>query len=135
MNSRKHLIALSLLALLAACGGKQEAQAPAAPETAAAPAPAPEAAAPAQEMAAPAPGAGVDASALFASRCSKCHGQLAEGQNGNPSLVNLSKADIKSKLEAYRAGKQMGPKTAVMAAMAKPLTDEEIDALATFLGS
>ena len=136
MTSGKHLLALSALLLLAACGGKEEAPAP---EAATEPAPmaAPEAAAPAAEMAeAPAAaGAGVDASTLYAGRCASCHGPLAEGANGNPSLAKLSRADIEAKLQGYRDGKTMGPKTAIMAPMAKSLSDEEIAALASYLGS
>jgi cytochrome c553 len=136
MNSSKHILALSLVALLAACGGKEEPKAPAM-TTQAPPAAASEAAAPAQAMAeAPsAEGVGVEASTLYTSRCASCHGMLAEGQSGNPSLVNLSAADIKAKLEGYRAGQKMGPKTVIMASAAKNLTDAEITALATFLGN
>lgn len=78
--------------------------------------------------------AGMDAHDLYAAKCASCHGATGEGVGGNPKLAGLSGADIGSRLTAYRAGKQMGPKTAVMAAMAKPLTDEQISALARFLG-
>lgn len=134
MNSSKHILALTLVALLTACGGKEEPQTPAM-GTEPAPAAAPETPAQAMAEAPSAEGAGVEASALYAKRCASCHGMLAEGQNGNPGLVNFSAADIKAKLEAYRAGQQMGPKTVIMAANAKSLTDAEIAALATFLGS
>ena len=137
MNSSKHILAMTLVALLAACSGKEEPQAPAA-STETAPAAAPETPAPAQAMAegpTAEEAAGVDAAALYASRCASCHGMLAEGQNGNPSLLYMSAADIKTKLQGYRDGKQMGPKTAIMAATAKNLKDAEIAALARFLAS
>lgn len=135
MNSSKHILALTLVTLLAACGSKEEPQAPAMSTEAAPPAAAPEAPAQAMAEAPSAEGAGVEASAVYTSRCASCHGMLAEGQNGNPGLVNLSAADIKAKLEGYRAGQQMGPKTVIMASAAKNLTDAEIAALATFLGN
>jgi cytochrome c553 len=137
MKPSKLFLAMATLMMLTACGGKEE-EAPATEAATEAPAmTAPEAEAPAQEAMAEAPAAGtdVDASSLYAGRCASCHGQLAGGQGDNPSLANLSAADIQSKLEAYRAGQKMGPKTAVMAPMAKNLTDDQIKALATYLGS
>lgn len=136
MNPSKHLLALTALMMLAACGGKEEVAQPVPETTAEAPASATtEPVAPVPEAGAEAtPGAGVDAATLYAGRCASCHGQLAEGQGGNPSLVGLSAADIQTKLEGYRAGTTLGPKTAVMAPMAKSLTDEQIQALASYLG-
>jgi len=93
--------------------------APAAPATTEAPAAEP------MVEGTPALGADVDAQALFASRCASCHGELAEGKDGNPGLDKLSSADIQAKLEGYRSGQTMGPKTAIMAPMAKSLTDEQ----------
>lgn len=78
--------------------------------------------------------AGDDAHAIYAAKCASCHGQTGEGLAGNPKLAGLSRADIQSRLTDYRAGKQLGPKTAIMAAMAKPLTDAQIAALASYLG-
>lgn len=79
-------------------------------------------------------GAGVDGNALYTAKCVSCHGATGEGLAGNPKLVGLSKADIQSRLTSYRDGVKMGPQTAIMAAMAKPLTDAQIAALATYLG-
>ena len=133
----KTLLALFAITLLAGCGGKEEAEAPTPP--------APEAAAPAdtapqaepQESAAmpAAEGVAVDAAALYAGRCASCHGETAEGVAGNPSLAKLSAADVQARLEAYRAGQAVGPKSAIMMPMAKNLSDAEIEALATYLGS
>lgn len=78
--------------------------------------------------------AGASADALYAGKCASCHGETGEGVADNPKLAGLSKADIQSRLTDYRDGKQMGAKTAIMAAMAKPLTDEQIAALAAYLG-
>lgn len=137
MTPSKTLLALTLMALLSACGGKEEPQAPAAPEAAtetAAPA-TPASEAPTVVEAAPEPGADVDAPALFAKSCASCHGDMAQGTASGPALDKLSNADIQTRLEGYRAGQSMGPKTAIMAPMAKKLTDEQIAALARYLGS
>lgn len=76
---------------------------------------------------------GVNGHDLYAAKCASCHGETGEGLAGNPKLAGLSKADIQSRLTDYRSGKQMGPKTVIMAAMAKPLSDEQIAALASYL--
>lgn len=78
--------------------------------------------------------ASVEAKAVYAAKCAVCHGKTGEGMGTNPKLVGLSVADIESRLNDYRAGKQMGPDTAIMAAAAKSLSDEQIAAIAGFLG-
>ena len=142
MKTTPLYLALALSLTLAACGKEQ----PAAP---AAEAPAPAASGdvagppmpmdPSQGVAGHVEGTVADTSGmgghdLFAAKCASCHGETGEGLAGNPKLAGLSKADIQSRLTDYRAGKQMGPKTAIMAAMAKPLTDEQITALAGYVG-
>jgi cytochrome c553 len=77
----------------------------------------------------------VDAHALYAARCQFCHGKSGEGMAGNPSLATLSRADIRDRLENYRAGKTVGRKSGIMAPVAGKLGDEEIAALAIYLGS
>ncbi len=121
---------------LTACGKKEEPNTMAEP---AAPAPMAEAPAPAAApeggaMESASAGGEVDAPAKFASTCAVCHGATGEGMGKTPSLV-LSRDQIKSKLMDYRAGKQMGAQTAIMAPIAKKLSDEEIEALANYLGS
>ncbi len=135
MTPTRSLLALTLLALLSACGGKEEPKAMPEQTTEAAPATAEAPAAETMIEGTPAPGADVDAPALFASRCASCHGEMAEGKDGNPALDKLTSADIQTKLDAYRSGQTMGPKTAIMAPMAKSLTDEQIAALSSYLGS
>lgn len=132
-----HLLLLSLVLslALAACGKEEPAQAPAPAETAAPAMPAEtEAAAPAETAAVADAGAGVDAHGMYAAKCASCHGDMGQGVADNPKLTGLSPADVESKLKDYRAGKQMGAKTAIMASIAKGLSDEEISALAGYLG-
>lgn len=88
----------------------------------------------------PTPGASptahpVDAHALYAARCLFCHGKTGEGVAGNPSLATLSRADIRDRLETYRAGGTVGQKSGIMAPVARKLGDEEIAALAIYLGN
>lgn len=144
MKTSQLLLALLLSASLVACGEKKAPEAPAeAPaESVAPPVPmapeegvaghveglTPEHAAPAAD------GVAEDGHALYAAKCTSCHGQMGEGVGKNPKLAGLKVADIKAKVADYRAGKQMGAQTAVMAATAKTLTDAQIDALATYIG-
>lgn len=132
------LIAGLILAMgLSACGKKEEA---AAPEPAPAPAaeapapmaaPAPEAAAP---MAAPA-AAAFDAAATYKSSCASCHGDKGEGVATFPKLAGKTAEEVKAKLADYKAGKTVGPQTAVMAPNASKLSDSEIDAMATYIAT
>lgn len=132
MNPSKLLLALTASLLLTACGGKEEAAQPA-PETAAAPTA--EAVAAAEQVAQSAPAEGTDAATMYTRRCVSCHGDLAQGVAGNPALDKLSAADIKAKLTKYRAGETLGPKSAIMAPITQNLSDADIDALASYLGS
>jgi cytochrome c553 len=127
------LLSLLLATTLTACGKKEE------PKTAEAPPAAGPEVAPPMPMA---PSEGVagsmantnDAQGLFAAKCAGCHGKTGEGVGDNPKLVGLTSDQIKSKLMDYKAGKTLGPKTAIMASMAKGLSDEQINALASYLG-
>jgi cytochrome c len=123
------LVAILILSLsLTACGKKEEAAAPPAPAPAAAPA----------QPALPTPDVQTALAAAGESKyktvCAVCHGQNAEGMGNYPRLAGLPREEIRNKLMDYRAGKQMGPLTAIMAATARDLTDAEIEALAAYLG-
>lgn len=125
------ITALLLTLTLTACGKKEEAAAPDATAPSAAPAPP----APSAEPSAPAASAVVAAGeSKYRTVCAVCHGQNAEGMGNYPRLAGLTRDEISNKLMDYRAGKQMGPLTAIMAATAKDLTDADIEALAAYLG-
>lgn len=128
---------------LVACGKDKPEEAAAPAESAAAPA-----AEPSVETAVTGQGqeaAGAEVSAvditdrksgyeIYVAQCINCHGDLGQGVGGNPKLAGLKVADVDARLKAYREGKQMGAKTAVMAPLAKALSDEQIDALARYIG-
>lgn len=126
MKANTLIFTLVLSLGLAACGQEQQAESPASDTAAPAVPQAVEAVADAAAV--------VDAQAIFAAKCAACHGKSGEGRGSNPKLVGLSATDIESRLKDYRAGKQMGPMTGVMAAAAKSLSDEQIAALAGYLG-
>jgi len=131
-NTLLHTLVLALG--LAACGEEQQAESPAGGSAAPAVPPAAEPAAPAvAEIVADAT-AIVDAQGIYSAKCAVCHGKTGEGRGTNPKLVGLPVAVIESRLKDYRAGKQMGPNTGIMAAAAKSLSDEQIAAIAGFLG-
>lgn len=123
---------IAALALLGACG--EGAKEPAAPTDAAVTV-APPTAAETTAMADAVATAGDEASVLYTRACAGCHGVTAEGVGDFPSLAKLSVKDVESRLRAYRAGETVGPKSALMAPLAKPLSDEQIAALALYLGS
>ena len=121
------LVAALLLSLaLTACSKKEEAAAPAAAPAQPAPVSEPGGAAPSQAAAA--------GESKYRTVCAVCHGQNAEGMGNYPRLAGLTRDEIRNKLLDYRAGKQMGPLTAIMAASARDLTDADIEALAAYLG-
>lgn len=133
MQHRVLIASVALTLILAACGKKEEAATPqaSAPQAAAPKAEAPAAPAPAAE-ANPLVAAG---EAKYKAVCTVCHGQKAEGMGNYPRLAGQTREEIRSKLLDYRAGKQMGPLTAIMAATAKDLSDEDIEALAAYIAT
>jgi cytochrome c553 len=133
MRFNRYSLLLASLTLLSACGDgtkQPAAKAPEAPAEATAPM-----AATAATLAGEVAAAGTDAASLYAHVCAACHGATAEGVGDSPSLAKLSGATIQSRLQAYRAGEKVGPKSAIMAPIAKQLSDEQIAALASYLGN
>ncbi|MHB8920116.1 MAG: c-type cytochrome [Halothiobacillus sp.] len=118
-----------LAAYIAATFGGGAAQA-ATPATAAAPAVTP---APAASMIVADANIGFG-HALFSS-CAVCHGANGEGAKllNSPKLSGLPVSATTSMLEMYKAGKQLGPYSYVMAAQAKYLTPDEIRDLAAYI--
>lgn len=133
MTLSRYFPLVAALALLSACGdaGKEPVATPEAP-VAVAPPTATETAAMADAVAS---SVGDDAYTLYKRSCIACHGETGEGVGDFPSLAKLSVKDVESRLRAYRAGETVGPKSALMAPLAKPLSDEQIAALAVYLGS
>src|SRR5512139_1685942 len=116
---RNALIISALLAIgLTACGKQEEAK------TETAPVAAPEAAP-----------AVVDGAAKFASTCASCHGPKGEGIGAFPKMVGLTADVVKSRMADYKAGKQVGPQSAVMMPIASQLSDAEVEALATHIAT
>lgn len=78
---------------------------------------------------------GDDAASIYARTCTTCHGKTGEGVGTFPSLAKLDRAMLQARLEAYRAGQAVGPRSSIMEPIAKTLSDEQIAALASYLGS
>jgi cytochrome c553 len=111
------LIPVMLATALSACGKSEAPKAPAPTEPAAA-APAPVAP------------AVVEGAAKFTAACASCHGANGQGQGTFPKLAGLTSDVVKGKLADYKAGKQVGAQTAMMAPIASQLSDAEVEALA-----
>jgi len=67
-------------------------------------------------------------------QCVGCHGPSGGGGVG-PKLAGQSRDDLIAKLKDYRSGKQMGPQTAMMAPIAQGLSDEDIEAVASYIAT
>lgn len=135
MKANTLLLTLVLSLVLAACGQKEEAESVAPADTTAPAMPIEASPVAPDSVVAVAEASGeVDAQNLYAAKCANCHGATGEGVAGNPKLAGLTRDGIESALKDYRDGKQRGPKTAIMASMAKPLSDDQIASLATYLG-
>ncbi|MEA1919356.1 MAG: c-type cytochrome [Campylobacterota bacterium] len=69
----------------------------------------------------------------FEKACNGCHGTKAEGMTNYPSLANRAKGFLAYKLKTYRKGIVTTQAQQMMIAFAQPLSDDDIDALSTFL--
>ena len=76
----------------------------------------------------------VEAGKAAYATCVGCHGANAEGGVG-PKLSGQAAADIINKLNDYKAGKQVGPMTSMMAPMAAGLSDADIANIAAYTAS
>ena len=71
-----------------------------------------------------------------AAPCATCHG--GDGiatMSTYPNLAGQNEAYLKAALKAYRAGNRSGGTAGLMGPMAKSLSDEDIDALASYYSS
>lgn len=71
----------------------------------------------------------------YSSSCASCHGANGEGAGIFPKLAGLSADAAAGKLTSYKAGKQVGPNTAMMAPMATGLSDADIANLAAHIAT
>jgi cytochrome c553 len=128
-----HLVTtLFLLAALAACGDATPPEAETgAPQTEGA---APAMSDPADILAALPPEAQPYGLDIYTAKCVICHGDLGQGVGKNPALKGLTPAAMQQKLLDYRAGKTLGPQTAVMAQAVKSLSDADIAAVSIYVG-
>ena len=65
--------------------------------------------------------------------CINCHGPAGKGAASYPKISGKEIPYIIDKLETYRSGTKIGPNSALMIMLAKPLTDEEIANVAEYL--
>ena len=72
---------------------------------------------------------------MLANTCAGCHGAKGQGIATFPKLAGLTVETVKSRLADYKAGKQVGPQSAVMMPLASMLSDAEVDALAAHIAS
>ncbi len=73
--------------------------------------------------------------ARYAQNCGNCHGPAGMGLASYPKIGGKEISYLKSRLETYRAGKKIGPNSALMIMMASELSDVEIQNLAAYLAS
>lgn len=78
------------------------------------------------------PKAPADKGAEVYGQCVGCHGPRGGGGVG-PRLAGQSADALMRKLKDYKAGKQMGPQTAMMAPIAQGLSDADIEAVANYI--
>jgi len=132
MKSFHIATSLFLLATLAACGdsGAPDGKA----DTALTESPAQPGSNPADILAALPPEDQPYGLDVFTAKCVQCHGNLGLGIDNNPALTGLTRSAMQQKMLAYRAGKTMGPQTAVMAKAVAGLSEAEIAAVSIYAG-
>ncbi len=69
----------------------------------------------------------------FQNGCNNCHGSRAEGTGNYPLLANRAEGFLAYKLRTFRKGVADTPMQEMMIGFASSLSDEEIDAIASFL--
>jgi cytochrome c553 len=69
----------------------------------------------------------------FEKGCNGCHGIKGEGLHEYPALANRKKEILAGKLKRFRQGLSDNQQQELMIGFAQELSDEEIDALTTFL--
>jgi len=77
-----------------------------------------------------------DGSALF-KKCAACHGAAGEKQAlGKSKVINtMSPSEIETALNGYKDGTYGGTMKALMKGQAAPLSEEEIKAIAAYIGA
>ncbi|MEM9605144.1 MAG: c-type cytochrome [Pseudomonadota bacterium] len=78
-------------------------------------------------------GDAVAGEARYKQSCVNCHGAGGKGVASYPKVSGQDIAYTTEKLEQYRDGVKFGPNSSLMIMMAKPLSDQEIADLATYL--
>jgi len=71
--------------------------------------------------------------AKFKMNCKQCHGPAGMGMASYPKVSGNTIDYTRNRLQTYRAGAEVGPNSALMIMMAKPLTDEDIENLSAYL--
>lgn len=75
------------------------------------------------------------AETLYVTSCAQCHGPRAQGMASFPALAGRDADYIRSRLETYRAGENVGASSILMFPIAQNLSDEEIASLAELISS
>jgi cytochrome c553 len=66
----------------------------------------------------------------LAAACAACHGTNGVSQGGIPSLAGRDRSELVRLMQDFRSGKRQAT---VMHQIAKGYTDEQVDAIATYL--
>lgn len=71
--------------------------------------------------------------AKFMQNCKQCHGPAGMGMASYPKVSGNSIEYTIDRLQTYRDGIEVGPNSALMIMMARPLSDTDIENLAEYL--